>query len=211
MNPVKFYLGKGWRVTSPYGSRVDPITKQPGVFHHGTDFGGKPQGEPVHTPFAGTVRASGYYGAAGNAVAIKSAKTGLVFCFFHLHSRAVTVGQKVTAGQLIGKNGSTGNSTGPHIHFEIRHDKGALFGSSRPAWGDPAKYEEVDEVKKEEPPKPKPEPIPEPVVPVPDPTPEPKPEPIPEPAPEPPPQKEVAPRPSVADWSDVGTNKKLKR
>lgn len=149
MNPVEYFLSKGWVKKSGYGSRTDPVTRQPGVFHYGIDVGGKPAGEPICTPFAGTVRASGYYGNAGNAISIKSAKTGLMLLFFHLQTRTVRPGQVVKAGDIIGTNGSTGKSTGPHLHFEIRHDKGILFGSSRPAWGDPEKYEEVDAVSEE--------------------------------------------------------------
>ena len=76
MNPIDFYSSRAWIVTSPYGVRIDPITKKAGVFHHGIDFGGKPAGAPVETAYAGTVRAAGYYGTAGNAVSVKSAKTG---------------------------------------------------------------------------------------------------------------------------------------
>lgn len=142
MNAVSFYTARGWIVTSPYGTRINPVTGKPGEFHHGIDFAGKPIGEHVHTPFAGVVRASGIFGTAGNVVAIKSNQSGLVFMMFHLHTRLVKVGDKVISGQLIGTNGSTGSSTGAHIHFEIRYDKGLPLGSDRPVWGDPANYEE---------------------------------------------------------------------
>lgn len=142
MRPVAFYISRGWRITSSYGSRKDPITGKPGVFHHGIDFGGKPAGTPIEAPCNGTVRAAGYYGHAGNAVSVLSDKTGVVLLFFHMQRLSVKQGQKITAGDIIGTNGSTGKTTGPHLHFEIRHDKGLLFGSRRPAWGDPRNYSE---------------------------------------------------------------------
>lgn len=150
MNAVDFYRSKGWRVTSGFGSRIHPITRRRST-HHGIDFGGKSVGAPVHTPYAGTVRTARFFKDAGNAVAIKSAKTGKMLNFYHLHSLAVKPGQKVKAGDVIGANGSTGNSTGPHLHFEIRTDNNAHFGA-RPGIN-PAEYTEevVKEVAKEAP------------------------------------------------------------
>lgn len=147
MNPVEFYLSKGWVKKSGYGSRRDPITGKAGAFHHGIDFGGKPLGAPIETPYAGVVRTARYFSDAGNAVALKADDTGDMINFYHLQGAKVKPGDRVKEGQLVGLNGSTGNSTGPHLHFEIRKDDGSHFGA-RPGI-DPTKYKVVKLVSEE--------------------------------------------------------------
>ncbi|WP_406365733.1 LysM peptidoglycan-binding domain-containing M23 family metallopeptidase [Streptomyces sp. NBC_01546] len=87
-------------------------------YHTGVDFIAS-SGTTVKAVGAGTVVSSGWAGAYGNEVIIKHAD-GHYSQYGHLSSLSVSVGQSVTAGQSIGLSGSTGNSTGPHLHFEIR-------------------------------------------------------------------------------------------
>ncbi|MGP4011800.1 LysM peptidoglycan-binding domain-containing M23 family metallopeptidase [Streptomyces sp. 4N124] len=87
-------------------------------YHTGVDFAA-PSGTPLKAVGAGTVVSAGWAGSYGNQVVIKLAD-GYYAQYGHLSSLSVSSGQSVTAGQQIGLSGSTGNSTGPHLHFEIR-------------------------------------------------------------------------------------------
>jgi murein DD-endopeptidase MepM/ murein hydrolase activator NlpD len=112
----------GGPVTSPFGMRVHPVT---GVrkLHDGTDFG-VPCGTPVHAAAGGTVVDAGNAGAYGNRVTVRHAG-GLETSYAHLSSISAGVGATVTAGEVVGRSGSTGLSTGCHLHFMVRRD-GAL-------------------------------------------------------------------------------------
>ena len=99
-------------VTSRYGSRW-------GRNHNGIDYGGR-VGDPVKAADGGTVSFAGWdNGGYGKLIKINHGN-GKVTYYAHLNSINVSVGQKVAQGQLIGKVGNTGRSTGPHLHFEIR-------------------------------------------------------------------------------------------
>lgn len=142
MNPVKFYQAEGWRVTSPYGWRKHPLTGAQS-HHNGIDFGDKPSGYPIRTPYPGTVVAAQFYASRGNTVVLKIAPNVHQLAQ-HLSSTAVAPGDTVDAGEVIGLNGSTGDSTGAHLHYELR-TAGNPWGT---VWGDPAKFEqEVFELK----------------------------------------------------------------
>ncbi|MFF3729262.1 M23 family metallopeptidase [Streptomyces sp. NPDC002476] len=93
--------------------------------HSGIDF---PvfTGTSVKSITAGTVVTAGWGGAYGNQVVVKHAD-GRYSQYGHLSSISVSVGQSVSTGQQIGLSGSTGNSTGPHLHFEVR--TGPAYGS----------------------------------------------------------------------------------
>ncbi|MCX4528562.1 MULTISPECIES: M23 family metallopeptidase [unclassified Streptomyces] len=93
--------------------------------HTGIDFHAA-SGTSVHAVGAGTVVEAGYGGAYGNNVVIKH-NDGTYTQYGHMSSLSVSVGQQVTPGQQIGLSGSTGNSSGPHLHFEAR--TGAQYGS----------------------------------------------------------------------------------
>jgi murein DD-endopeptidase MepM/ murein hydrolase activator NlpD len=103
-------------VTSPYGYRVHPIT---GVWrlHSGIDFGA-PWGRPIVACRGGTVVRASWYGGYGNATIIDHGG-GMQTLYGHQSAFAVGVGSHVDAGQHIGNVGSTGDSTGPHLHFEV--------------------------------------------------------------------------------------------
>ncbi len=109
------------RITSPYGWRVHPIFKSR-TFHSGIDIGG-PFNGAVQASNSGKVIYAGWYGGYGKVVIIdhglyNGAKITTLYA--HLNSWNVKVGQYVSRGQVIGREGSTGYSTGPHVHFEVR-------------------------------------------------------------------------------------------
>ncbi|MFC8378460.1 LysM peptidoglycan-binding domain-containing M23 family metallopeptidase [Streptomyces albidoflavus] len=94
-------------------------------YHTGVDFSAS-SGTSVKAIGAGTVVSAGWSGSYGNEVVIKHAD-GKYSQYAHLSSLSVSSGQTVTPGQQIGLSGSTGNSTGPHLHFEVR--TGPSYGS----------------------------------------------------------------------------------
>lgn len=115
----------------PYQGEVNPRGKfgmRRGRRHQGVDLPLK-AGTPIYAPFDGMVRMSGYVGAYGNLVVIRHLN-GLETFYGHLSERKVNVGDWVNAGDVIGLGGSTGRSTGPHLHFETRY-KGFAFD---PQW-----------------------------------------------------------------------------
>lgn len=107
------------RVTSAFGYRKDPFTKR-NAYHKGIDFGGNP-GDPVFATAAGTVKRSGYDKAMGHYIFIEHGN-GLETAYMHLSKRLVTDGQTVRKGETIGLLGSTGRSTGPHLHYEVHRN-----------------------------------------------------------------------------------------
>lgn len=98
-------------LTSPFGLRW-------GRLHGGIDLG-VPTGTPVNAADDGTVAIAGWVGGYGNYVCINHGG-GLSTCYAHNSRLGVNVGQRVSKGQVIAASGNTGNSTGPHIHFETR-------------------------------------------------------------------------------------------
>jgi len=109
--------GKGW--TSRYGLRKDPITGED-AHHGGMDFKA-PYGTDVFASAGGKVTFVGVQGAYGNLIIIRHNTTYTTY-YGHLSKMFVTQGQTVRKGQRIGKVGSTGRSTGPHLHFEIHRN-----------------------------------------------------------------------------------------
>lgn len=105
--------------TSPFGVRDDPFLHEPAI-HTGMDIRGEP-GEAVHATAAGRVSIAGWDGGYGNLVEINHGN-GLATRYGHLSRIDVRVGDEVHIGQVIGLIGSTGRSTGPHLHYETRVD-----------------------------------------------------------------------------------------
>lgn len=105
------------RVNSPFGYRVHPIfgTRR---LHAGLDIAA-PSGTPIQAAKAGVVIHAGWRGGYGNTVMVEH-EGGVVTLYAHQTKTAVSPGQTVLAGDVIGYVGSTGNSTGPHLHFEVR-------------------------------------------------------------------------------------------
>lgn len=112
---------QGARISSLYGYRIHPIFKTK-IFHTGIDYA-VPYGTPIKASNAGKVIYSGWYGGYGKVVIIDHGScTGkpTTTLYAHMSKQSVNVGDNVTRGQVIGYVGSTGYSTGPHVHFEVR-------------------------------------------------------------------------------------------
>jgi murein DD-endopeptidase MepM/ murein hydrolase activator NlpD len=104
-------------ISSGFGYRSDPFTGG-GAFHAGLDFRG-PVGAPIYAAAKGVVSFAGRKQGYGNCVEIDHGN-GLMTRYAHMSRFGVVAGQSVTAGDSIGAIGSTGRSTGPHLHFEVR-------------------------------------------------------------------------------------------
>lgn len=100
----------GWNITSPYGMRW-------GRMHLGVDVPAA-TGTPIRAAASGIVDAAGWAAGAGNRVNVKHTKEWETR-YFHMSRIAVRKGERVQQGQTIGYVGSTGDSSGPHLHFEI--------------------------------------------------------------------------------------------
>lgn len=107
----------GAATSSHFGSRIDPFLGKP-AFHGGIDFVAA-EGTEIRAPAPGTVTAAGWSGGYGKRIEIRHAD-GVVTRFAHLSSIDVRKGGKVVTGQVIGRVGSTGRSTGAHLHYETR-------------------------------------------------------------------------------------------
>ncbi|HEY8596556.1 MAG TPA: M23 family metallopeptidase [Devosiaceae bacterium] len=121
--PVTTPIHGSFRFTSPFGNRRDPFTSRL-AFHPGLDLAA-PRGTSVYAAGVGTVTEAGLHGGYGNMVEIDHGN-GVVSIYGHLSKIMTSVGAKVTADTLIGEVGSTGRSTGPHLHFELRRDDNAI-------------------------------------------------------------------------------------
>ncbi|GIP56168.1 M23 family metallopeptidase [Paenibacillus vini] len=135
-----------YKLTSPFGYRIHPVYKTR-KFHRGVDLVTSPSNGPIYAFVAGEVvhakegvKGSGF-GGYGIVVAIKDDK-GYLHCYAHLSMAAVKVGQKVERGQMIGRQGSTGVSTGPHLHYEVRKKASPSYGYTATENGvvEPTKY-----------------------------------------------------------------------
>lgn len=117
----------GW-MSSPFGQRVDPINGKP-AWHSGVDFAGR-EGSDVIAVASGVVTYAGERSGYGKMVEVSHAD-GLVTRYAHHKSIDVAVGDVVKKGEKLGSMGSTGRSTGPHVHFEVLKNGRAV---------DPARY-----------------------------------------------------------------------
>jgi murein DD-endopeptidase MepM/ murein hydrolase activator NlpD len=123
--PVDGKPGKAWKVTSPFGWRVHPIKKTK-KHHNGVDIWQGKEPTYLEACFDGKVIAvseSTDPNGAGNKVVVQSVVMGkkITWTYFHMVHKSIKVkkGQKITAGTVIGKMGSTGFATGKHLHWEI--------------------------------------------------------------------------------------------
>jgi len=144
------------RVTSSFSyRRFHPILKRYRP-HHGTDFGAR-KGTPLLAVNSGKVTFSGWMGGYGNVVKIRHAE-GYESLYAHQSRRRVKRGQRVKKGQIIGYVGSTGRSTGPHLHFGLKKNgrwvnpmrvlrKKSISASSKTVLKKFTKYEEVKTIK----------------------------------------------------------------
>ncbi len=104
-------------VTSQFGQRIHPITQKPG-FHTGIDIANK-KGTPISAAFSGSIYDCGTNEAYGNYILMRHSDNLYTF-YGHCDSLNVRKGMNIRRGEVIGHMGSTGYSTGPHLHFEIR-------------------------------------------------------------------------------------------
>ncbi|MFB6347793.1 MAG: M23 family metallopeptidase [bacterium] len=108
---------EGW-LSSSYGYRKDPMGGKGKSFHEGVDLAAWYE-SPVRSPAAGTVEFSGRKGGYGKVVKIRH-EYGYTTLYGHLASRTVEEGEQVKKGTLVGRVGSSGHSTGSHLHYEVR-------------------------------------------------------------------------------------------
>lgn len=108
-----------YQVESPFGARIDPINHRRG-FHPGIDLAA-PFRSPVYSTAPGTVSYTGTLGDYGKVVEIDHGM-GIITRYAHLHRIMVAKGQRLGVHQQIGQLGSTGRTTGPHVHYEVRVD-----------------------------------------------------------------------------------------
>lgn len=127
---VRPFMGTGrfmWPVTgvitSGFGARMHPILGRY-TNHHGIDFGA-PMGAPIYAPDNGEVIYAGWYGGYGKVVIIDHGGD-ITTLFGHTSRYVVGAGKRVKKGQVIAYVGSTGMSTGPHLHFEVRRNGAAI-------------------------------------------------------------------------------------
>ncbi|WP_051305335.1 M23 family metallopeptidase [Desulfogranum mediterraneum] len=104
------------RISSRFGRRKDPLNKKK-AFHQGLDFRGR-TGDKIIATADGTVKRSTYAKGWGNLIVIRHGK-GYETLFAHLNKRLVKRGEQIRRGQVIGRVGNTGRSTGSHLHYEI--------------------------------------------------------------------------------------------
>ncbi|UCI33115.1 M23 family metallopeptidase [Mesorhizobium sp. B4-1-4] len=113
----------GHSVTSPFGVRTDPILGT-AALHSGMDFRA-PIGMVARVTAPGVVTKAGWNGGYGRMVEVDHGN-GFATRYGHLSEIDVSIGQKLDAGAIIGKTGSSGRSTGPHLHYEVRHNGEAI-------------------------------------------------------------------------------------
>ena len=113
-----FIMPVGGSRTSDFGPRIDPLTKRVGSFHSGVDIAA-PRGTPILAALTGIIIKAGWGGGYGKLIMIEH-DNGLVTYYAHQSRFSKKTGDDVIRGQVIGYVGSTGRSTGPHLHFEVR-------------------------------------------------------------------------------------------
>jgi murein DD-endopeptidase MepM/ murein hydrolase activator NlpD len=115
--PLRRPLSGELEMTSPFGVRADPFEHE-AAMHTGMDFRGN-VGDAIHATAAGRVTKAGWEGGYGQMVEIDHGE-GLSTRYGHLSEIDVALGQTVRPGEVVGRLGSTGRSTGPHLHYETR-------------------------------------------------------------------------------------------
>ncbi len=121
--PVRKPVAGESEIVSGFGVRIDPFLGRPAM-HTGLDFRAE-VGDPSQATANGTVMAAGWSGGYGKLVEIDHGN-GLATRYGHMSEIDVKVGQQIKTGQILGKVGNTGRSTGPHLHYETRIDGEAM-------------------------------------------------------------------------------------
>ena len=122
---------RSYRISSPYGMRADPFTGNQSM-HQGIDLAA-PEGTDVFAIADGVVTSTGFDPVYGNYIIIRHSNNWTSL-YGHLQTVGIVLRSEVKSGNLIGRVGSTGQSTGPHLHFELRQDGRAFdpMGNLRP-------------------------------------------------------------------------------
>jgi murein DD-endopeptidase MepM/ murein hydrolase activator NlpD len=115
--PVRKPITGEGDIVSGFGVRIDPFLSRPAM-HTGLDFRAE-VGDPIHVTANGTVTAAGWSGGYGKMVEVEHGN-GFATRYGHMSEIDVKVGQQVKIGQSLGRVGTTGRSTGPHLHYETR-------------------------------------------------------------------------------------------
>lgn len=137
-NPLGPDVDAAGSISSTFGPRQKP-NAQASAWHKGIDIA-VVVGTPVYAGADGTVTVASDRGNGGLCVYIET-NDGYIFRYMHLNEINVSVGQAVSKGDLIGKSGNTGNSTGPHLHYEIQAPEGIGTKADNGNWYlDPAQY-----------------------------------------------------------------------
>jgi murein DD-endopeptidase MepM/ murein hydrolase activator NlpD len=136
--------GKGWKVTGYMGWRIHPVYKDK-RFHNGTDIWSGNEPCWIEAPYDGKVIAVGNNPAGfGNSVTLRHKINGKDYTTLYAHmadgSVRVKTGQKVTAGTRLGKMGSTGMSTGKHLHWELQKGKTHIWSATGKNYIEPVKF-----------------------------------------------------------------------
>jgi murein DD-endopeptidase MepM/ murein hydrolase activator NlpD len=129
--------GKDWKITSLMGNRIHPVTKQP-KHHNGTDIWSPHEPCWIEAPYDGTVleakKSTAAGGGYGNYVILSHKINGENYVTVYAHMQdgtlKVTPGQKITAGTPLGKMGTTGMSTGKHLHWELQKGKKLVWNAT---------------------------------------------------------------------------------
>jgi len=114
---------RGFSISSPFGVRSDPLLGRPAM-HAGMDFRA-PAGSVIRAAGAGTVVKAGWNGGYGRMVEIDHGD-GLTTRYAHMSQISVKVGDRLSRGDIVGKVGTSGRSTGPHLHYEVRRNNTAI-------------------------------------------------------------------------------------
>jgi hypothetical protein len=142
--PIDGKLGKKWKVTSTMGWRIHPVTKTK-KHHNGTDIWASAEPCWIEAPYAGKVVAVGNNPSGfGNSVTLMHKIKGQWYTTLYAHmangSVKVKKGQKVEAGTPLGKMGSTGMSTGKHLHWELHKGKQHIWSATGAGYIEPVKF-----------------------------------------------------------------------
>jgi len=141
--PLAVPMKDEYRITSGFGPRMDPFRKR-WARHTGLDFAG-PWGAEVYATTEGVVSQAGRRGAYGLSVEIEH-PLGISTLYGHLHRIRVKEGETVKAGDVVGIQGSTGRSTGPHLHYEVRYNGAKVDPAGFLKAGKKAGYNDVRKI-----------------------------------------------------------------
>jgi murein DD-endopeptidase MepM/ murein hydrolase activator NlpD len=127
---INYPMRSGHSITSRFGVRIHPITGK-NRQHNGLDIAGD-VGDRVISAQSGKVIDASYVDGFGQMVEVENNNSTFRTRYAHLSKILVTVGQEVKSGDLLGRVGSSGNSTGPHLHFEVREIRDGRWTSIDP-------------------------------------------------------------------------------